>query len=92
VRTLAAFGTVTAEPGRVTPVRLAIPARAFARYDERARRWVLPAGEHVIRIGRSSADLRLSLRVKSSLFRTSLGNTVRAVARHRWRTIARAWS
>jgi beta-glucosidase len=65
VRTLAAFATVTAEPGRSAEARLAIPARAFARYDEASRGWVRPPGEFTVRIGRSSADLRLSVRVRS---------------------------
>jgi beta-glucosidase len=71
VRTLAVFATVTAEPGKPTAVRLAIPARAFARYDEPSRSWVRAAGEYVVRIGRSSGDLRLSLGVKSNLSGTS---------------------
>ena len=52
------------EQGRLE-VRLTMPARAFARYDEAAGVWVPPSGEFTIRIGRSSADLPLHLRVKS---------------------------
>ena len=48
-----------------------MPARAFARYDETARAWVWPPGEFAVRVGRSSADLRLSVRVKSLFFRTN---------------------
>jgi beta-glucosidase len=70
VRTLAAFAAATAEPGETAEVRLAVPARAFARYDETARAWVWPPGDFAVRIGRSSADLRLSVRVKSLFFRT----------------------
>jgi beta-glucosidase len=70
VRTLAAFGTVTAGPGQAISLRLAVPPRAFNRYDEAVGGWVRPSGEFVIRIGRSSADLRLSLRVNASLSRT----------------------
>jgi beta-glucosidase len=70
VRVLAAFGTVTAEPGQAVSLGLDVPARAFERYDETARAWVRPPGEFTIRIGRSSADLRLSLAVSSLLFRT----------------------
>jgi beta-glucosidase len=70
VRTLAAFAAATAEPGQTAEVRLAVPARAFARYDETARAWVWPPGEYAVRVGRSSADLRLSIRVKSLSFRT----------------------
>jgi beta-glucosidase len=60
-RTLAAFASVTAAPGETVTTRLAVPARAFARWSEQAGGWVRPAGEHVIRIGRSSRDLPLRL-------------------------------
>src|SRR5580658_1413655 len=70
VRTLAAFAAATAGPGETAEVRLTVPARAFARYDETARAWVWPPGEFAVRIGRSSADLPLSVRVKSLFFRT----------------------
>ncbi len=67
LRTLAAFTAVTATPGEQVRARLTVPARAFARYDEAAGGWVRPAGAFTVRIGRSSADLPLRLRV-SSLF------------------------
>jgi beta-glucosidase len=69
VRTLAAFTTVTAAPGEPAEARLTIPARAFARYDEAAGAWVRPPGEFTVRIGRSSADLPLHLRVKADDYR-----------------------
>jgi len=73
VRALAAFAAATAEPGEAAEVRLTVPARAFARYDETSRAWVWPPGEFAVRIGRSSADLLLSVRVKSlSSERTAL--------------------
>ena len=65
VRALAAFTAVTAAPGEHATARLTVPARAFARYDEAAGSWVRPSGEFIVRIGRSSADLPLLLRVKS---------------------------
>jgi beta-glucosidase len=68
VRALAAFAAVTAAPGEHAEARLTLPARAFARYDEEAGTsggWVRPSGEFTVRIGRSSADLPLHLRVKS---------------------------
>jgi beta-glucosidase len=65
VRALAAFTSVTAAPGEHAEARLTIPARAFARYDEAAGAWVRPSGEFTVRVGRSSADLPLHLRVKS---------------------------
>ena len=60
-RTLAAFAPVTAAPGETVTARLTVPARAFARWSERDGGWIRPAGEHVIRIGRSSRDLPLCL-------------------------------
>jgi beta-glucosidase len=69
VRTLAAFTPVTAAPGQHAQARLTIPARAFDQYDETARHWIRPPGEFTIRIGRSSADLPLHLRVKSDDYR-----------------------
>ena len=66
VRVLAAFAAVTAAPGEHAEARLTVPARAFARYDEAAGTLGFrPSGEFTIRIGRSSADLPLHLRVKS---------------------------
>jgi hypothetical protein len=70
VRTLAAFADATAGPGQTAEVRLTVPARAFARYDETARTWIWPPGEFSVRIGRSVADLRLSVQVKSLFLRT----------------------
>jgi hypothetical protein len=65
VRTLAAFTSDTAAPGEHAAATLTVPARAFDRYDEAAGGWVRPSGEFTVRIGRSSADLPLQLRVKS---------------------------
>ncbi|MGH3154655.1 MAG: fibronectin type III-like domain-contianing protein, partial [Streptosporangiaceae bacterium] len=77
VRTLAAFAAATAGPGESAEVRLVVPGRAFARYDEEARAWVWPPGDFAVRIGRSSGDLRLSVPVRSLLIRTNLGVTGR---------------
>ncbi|HTQ92662.1 MAG TPA: glycoside hydrolase family 3 C-terminal domain-containing protein [Streptosporangiaceae bacterium] len=63
VRVLAAFAAVTAAPGEQAEARLTVPARAFSRYDEADGAWVRPPGEFTVRIGRSSADLPLHLRV-----------------------------
>ncbi|HEU5391406.1 MAG TPA: glycoside hydrolase family 3 C-terminal domain-containing protein [Streptosporangiaceae bacterium] len=65
VRVLAAFTAVSAAPGERAEARLTVPARAFARYDEAAGGWVRPPGTFTVRIGRSSADLPLRLRVTS---------------------------
>jgi beta-glucosidase len=63
LRILGAFGTVEAEPGTTADVRLVVPARAFARFDEARRTWVPHAGKYTLRVGRSSRDLRLSAEV-----------------------------
>jgi len=64
VRVLAAFAPVTAEPGVRAEARLLVPPRAFARYDEAARRWAWPAGHYTLRVGRSSRDLRLQVPIE----------------------------
>jgi beta-glucosidase len=66
VRVLAAFAAVTAAPGQHAEARLTVPARAFARYDDATGTWLRPPGEFTVRVGRSSADLPLHLRVRSS--------------------------
>jgi beta-glucosidase len=63
LRVLAAFGTVDAEPGTKTDVRLTLPSRAFARFDEARHEWVSVPGTHTLRAGRSSRDLRLKAEV-----------------------------
>jgi beta-glucosidase len=63
VRTLAGFANVSAEPGESVEVRLKLRARAFGCFDESKHRWVTPAGEYIVRAGRSSRDLRLETKV-----------------------------
>lgn len=60
VRVLAALGSARAEPGEVAHVRLRVPARAFARWDDATHAWIHPRGQYVLRAGHSSRDLRLS--------------------------------
>ena len=62
---LAAFGSVVAEPGEAGRVRLRLPARSFARWDERAGGWAWPAGRFGVHVGRSARDLRLTAEVRS---------------------------
>jgi beta-glucosidase len=70
LRTLSAFAVATAGAGQTTAVRLTVPARAFARYDVAAGTWIWPGGGYTVRIGRSSADLRLSVPVRALFSRT----------------------
>jgi beta-glucosidase len=63
-RQLAAFAVVTAAPGACAEVTLTLPARAFARWDERAGGWVWPPGPFTVHVGRSSRELPLSAQVR----------------------------
>jgi len=63
LRVLAAFGTVEGEPGTKTDVRLTLPGRGFARFDEARHEWVWVPGTYTVRAGRSSRDLRLKAEV-----------------------------
>ena len=66
VRVLAGFGAAHVEPGQLEYVRLRIPARAFARWDETAHAWAQPAGRYTVEVGGSSRDLRLTGTVEIS--------------------------
>jgi beta-glucosidase len=63
LRILAGFGTVSAEAGAKAEVRVTVPGRSFARFNEVSREWVWRAGAYKLRVGRSSRDLRLSSEV-----------------------------
>lgn len=63
VRTLSGFATVDARPGEEAEVRITVPGRSFARFDERRREWVWDPGTYTLRAGRSSRDLMLSAKV-----------------------------
>ena len=63
VRTLAGFASVTAAPGETVEVRIAVPGRALARWDEATDGWVYPPGEYTVYAGHSSRDLPLSVQV-----------------------------
>ena len=63
-RELAAFGSVSVQPGASADVVLQVPARALARWDSPAAGWVWPTGRFTLHVGRSSRDLRLSTAVQ----------------------------
>jgi beta-glucosidase len=63
LRVLAAFSPVDVGPGERAEVRLTVPARTFARFDEGRREWVWNPGTYTLRAGRSSRDLRLKRQV-----------------------------
>jgi beta-glucosidase len=63
LRVLAAFAPVEAPPGERVEVRLTVPARSFARFDEGLSQWVSHPGTYKVHAGRSSRDLRLAAEV-----------------------------
>ncbi len=63
VRVLAAFASVTAEPGEAAAAVLSVPARVLQRWDAAAGRWAWLDGPLTLQIGRSSRDLRLRVPV-----------------------------
>jgi len=63
LRVLSAFATIGAGPGERSEVKLKVPARVFARFDEQRREWVWVPGTYTLRAGRSSRDLRLKAEV-----------------------------
>ena len=63
LRVLAAFASVGAGAGEPAEVRMTVPARAFARFDEGRGNWVSHPGTYTLRAGRSSRDLRLNAQV-----------------------------
>jgi beta-glucosidase len=63
-RELAAFASVSVQPGAPADVAIRVPARAFARWDSGTGGWVWPTGRFTLHVGRSSRDLRLSTEVQ----------------------------
>ncbi|MFJ2741161.1 glycoside hydrolase family 3 protein [Streptomyces sp. NPDC087440] len=59
-RWLAAFASVTAEPGETIEVTLDLPRRTFEIWDEPAGGWKLIEGSYEVQAGRSIADRRVS--------------------------------
>ncbi len=57
------FATVDAAAGAAAEVKLTLPGRSFARFDEATRAWAWRPGTYRLRAGRSSRDLRLSAEV-----------------------------
>ncbi|WP_394837388.1 glycoside hydrolase family 3 C-terminal domain-containing protein [Pendulispora rubella] len=66
---LAAFRSLTLEPGATTRVTVPLDRRAFSIWDVAAKAWNVPGGFYSIRVGASSRDLRL----RGGLARTTSG-------------------
>jgi beta-glucosidase len=56
---LQGFQKATLKPGETKRVSFTLGRRAFSHWDSSADRWTVAGGEHQIRIGSSSRDLRL---------------------------------
>ncbi|WP_240665860.1 beta-glucosidase [Agromyces sp. LHK192] len=63
VRVLAGFAVADVAAGAQTTVRIEIARRAFEVWDVDRSAWHLPHGEYLLRISRSSRDLRLAVPV-----------------------------
>lgn len=62
-RELGGFAARSLNPGESERVTLSLDERAFGRYDDEAG-WTVDAGEHVVSVGRSAADLRLETEIE----------------------------
>jgi beta-glucosidase len=91
-RQLAGFNKVRLAPGEAITVRIPIAARAFAFWDIACGDWRTPAGEFVIEVARSSADMVHALPImvrdgvtsglEPAALRTSLPAPVPTFSRH----------
>jgi beta-glucosidase len=59
-RRLAAFGTVTAEPGETVEALVPLPRRAARVWDETAGAWAAASGPFILEAARSAGDIRLT--------------------------------
>jgi beta-glucosidase len=64
VRVLAGFGAARAEPGEAVDVRVRIPGRVFARWDDAQHGWTHPRGRYTVEVGNSSRDLRMNAAIE----------------------------
>jgi beta-glucosidase len=64
VKELKGFAKVALQPGETRTVTLELDARAFAYYDPAYQRWVTESGAFEILVGRSAADICLTVAVE----------------------------
>lgn len=65
-RALAGFATVEAGPGESVTTAITLPRRAFEVWDEARRAWAFRPGAYDVRIGSSSADTPLTVRIDAA--------------------------
>jgi beta-glucosidase len=63
-KVLAAFASVSAEPGAHATARLTVPARLFEHFDESTRAWVSDPGTYTLHAGGSSRNTRLNATIE----------------------------
>jgi beta-glucosidase len=61
---LKGFARLELQPDETKTATITLDARAFASYDERARKWRASAGDFGVLVGRSSADIALRGTIK----------------------------
>jgi beta-glucosidase len=62
VRWLAGFAPVRADPGQTIPIKIGLPARSFAHWEDAA--WRLEPGDYDVHVGAAVGDLPLRATVK----------------------------
>jgi beta-glucosidase len=63
VQELKGFRKVFLEPGKTATVELELGPEAFATFDAKEEKWVIPAGDYTIKAGGSSRALPLQEKV-----------------------------
>jgi beta-glucosidase len=57
-RALKTYERVFLAAGRTQPVTLSLTLRDLARFDPQSSRWRVDAGQYIVHVGSSSADIR----------------------------------
>jgi beta-glucosidase len=66
IRDLRGYRRLTLAPGETRTVQMPLPIASLAYWDEAGHRWVVEPGQVRIRVGASSADLRLDRTIRVS--------------------------
>ena len=66
VKELKGFTKLSLEPGESNEVSFSLAARDFSYYDPRQSQWIAESGEFEVKIGASSADIRISENIQLS--------------------------
>jgi len=69
IRELRGYRRLTLAPGETRAVQLSLPISSLAYWDENGHRWVVEADQVRVRVGGSSADLRLAKAIQITAVR-----------------------